>query len=137
MHCRDHAVQLHRDRDRFRAAGARLAVVGMGTPAHAADFRRRWKLDLPLLVDPERKAFAAAGTKVATFGELLGPRVVARGIAKTVRSRVHQGAVKQHAAQLGGVLIVLPDGTIPYAHLSEDASDTPPNDEVLAALSRG
>ena len=44
-----------------------------------------------------------------------------------------QGRIVGHAAQLGGVLIVKPDGSIPYAHLSEDASDNPPNDEVLAA----
>jgi hypothetical protein len=46
---------------------------------------------------------------------------------------VVQGRIVGHAAQLGGVLIVAPDGTIPYAHLAQDASDTPPNDEVLAA----
>jgi hypothetical protein len=28
------------------------------------------------------------------------------------------------------------DGSIPYAHLSDDASDNPPNDEVLEAVRR-
>jgi peroxiredoxin len=129
-------VQLHRDRDRFEAAGARLVTIGMGTPAQAADFRSSYKLDLPLLVDPERKAYAAAGTKVATVWGLISPRVVARGVSRGIRSRVIQGKIKQNPVQLGGVLIVMPDGSIPYAHLSEDPSDHPPNDEVLAALNR-
>jgi hypothetical protein len=136
VHCRDHAVQLHRDAARFEAAGARLVMIGMGTPAQAEDFRSSYELDLPLLVDPDRRAYAAAGTKVATVGELLGPKVVARGISHGLRSRVIQGKIKQNPAQLGGVLIVEPDGSIPYAHLAEDASDHPPNDEVLAALNR-
>ena len=35
--------------------------------------------------------------------------------------------------QLGGVLIVSPDGSIPYSYLSADASDVPSNADVLRA----
>ena len=128
-------MQLHRDRERFEQAGARLAVIGQGTPAHARDFREAQKVeDLPLLVDTRREAYRAAGTKIATFGELLGPRMIARGARRMLAQRVHQGRTVGHPAQLGGVLVVMPDGSIPYAHLSDDASDNPPNDEVLNAL---
>jgi hypothetical protein len=54
-------------------------------------------------------------------------------------SRRHQAThppTKGHAAQLGGVLIVAPDGSVPYAHLADDAGDNPPNDEVLTAARR-
>lgn len=127
-------MQLHRDRDRFEAAGARLAVIGQGTPAMARDFQRSLKVDLPLLVDTDRVAYRAAGTKVANVAELFGPGVVLRGVRAGLGSRVRQGKTAGHAAQLGGVLVVAPDGSIPYAHLAEDASDNPPNDEVLAAV---
>jgi peroxiredoxin len=133
-------VQLHRARAEFDEAGVRLAVIGIGTPADAAEFRRAQGVDLPLLADPDRRTYALAGAKVATLGELLAPRIVARGLKHTILSRlrlgsiaVHQGAIKGHAAQLGGVLVVAPDGSIRYAHLSEDASDNPPAREVLAA----
>jgi hypothetical protein len=126
-------VQLHRDRDEFEAAGVRLAVVGMGTPQHAAHFRETQKVDLPMLVDPERKAYEAAGAKMATFGELLGPRIVARSIHRSLAAGVHQGRTIGHPAQLGGVMIVKPDASVPYVHLADDASDNPPNAEVLAA----
>ena len=135
MFCRAHAVQLHRDRDRFEEAGARLAVIGQGSPEQARDFRESQRVeDLPLLVDGRREAYRAAGTKVATLGELLGPRMIARGARRSLATRVHQGRTVGHPAQLGGVLVVMPDGSIPYAHLSDDASDNPPNDEVLSAL---
>ena len=126
-------MQLHRDRDEFEAAGVRLAVIGQGTPDHARDFQRSQDVDLPLYVDQDRASYRAAGAKVGTLGELLGPAVLARGLRVSLRDRVRQGRVVGHPAQLGGVLIVKSDGSIPYAHLSEDASDVPSNDEVLAA----
>ena len=126
-------MQLHRHRDRFEEAGARLVVIGQGTPAMAREFQRSQHVDLPLYIDASRAAYKAAGTKVATFNELLGPRVVARGVRRSISSHVHQGRVQGHAAQLGGVLVVAQDGSVPYAHLAEDASDNPPTDDVLAA----
>ena len=133
-------MQLHRARKDFDEAGIRLAVIGMGTPEQAADFRKAQGVDLPLLVDNERRTYALAGAKVATIDELLGPRVIARGIKHTIKSRlrlgsiaVHQGRILNHGAQLGGVLVIAPDGSVRYAHLSEDASDNPSTGEVLAA----
>jgi peroxiredoxin len=127
-------VQLHRDRDRFAAAGVELALIGQGTPAQGRHFLDSQHVDLPLYVDSGREAYRAAGTKVGTLGELLGPRSVVRGIRSAVTDRVHQGRTVGHPAQLGGVLVIRPDDSIAYAHLSEDASDNPPNDEVLAAV---
>jgi hypothetical protein len=127
-------VQLHRDRAKFEQAGVRLVVVGQGRPEQAEHFQKTQGVDLHMLVDADREAYRAAGAKVGTFNELLGPRVVAKGIRRAAASRVHQGRTLGHPAQLGGVLLVMPDGSIPYSHLSEDASDNPPNDEVLAAV---
>jgi hypothetical protein len=128
-------VQLHRDRDRFAAEGARLVVIGQGTPAHALEFKRQNHVeDLEMLVDRARDSYAAAGTKIATFTELLGPAVVARGVVGAARMRLPQTATKGHPAQLGGVLLVREDGTVPYAHLADDASDNASSDEILAAV---
>ena len=56
-------MQLHRDREKFYAAGARLVVIGQGTPRHAQHFREQFDLDdLEILVDPDREAYAIAGT---------------------------------------------------------------------------
>lgn len=128
-------MQLHRDRDRFAAAGANLVVIGQGTPRHAQHFREEYGLDgLEILVDPDREAYAAAGAKVATMTELIGPRSVASGLKRAATERVMQGPVKGHPAQLGGVLVVAQDGRIAWAHLAENAADNPPNDDVIAAV---
>jgi peroxiredoxin len=134
-------VQLHRARKKFDKAGARLVAIGQGTPEQAAKFKEDQGVEIQLLVDPERLSYQAAGAKIATRSELIGPRVIARALAWTITSRwrlgsiaVHQGRLVDHPAQLGGVLVVARDGSIRYSHMSEDASDNPPVSEVLAAV---
>jgi peroxiredoxin len=128
-------VQLHRDREEFEAAGARLVVIGQGTPRHAEAFVEQHGVDgLELLVDPERETYALAGAKIATVDELFHPRIVARGATVAASERLMQGRTQGHNAQLGGVLVVARDGRIAWAHMADDASDTPPNAEVLKAV---
>lgn len=111
-------------------------VIGQGTPANAAWFRDNFDLDLDLLVDTDRRAYKAAGAKVATFSELLGPKMVSRGLKRGRDSGVRQGKTVGHPAQLGGLMLVTPDGKVPWVHLSDDASDYPPNAEVVEAVRR-
>jgi peroxiredoxin len=132
--CRDHAVRLNEDRQTFEAAGAPLTVIGQGTPANAAWFRDEFDLELDLLVDTDRLAYRAAGTKVATFSELLGPGQIVRGLARARGSGVRQGKTVGHPAQLGGLMLVMPGGDVPWTHLSDDAGDYPPNTEVVDAV---
>jgi prostamide/prostaglandin F2alpha synthase len=129
-------VQLHRDRHRFQAAGVRLVVVGQGEPENARDFRREQGIDLDLLVDPDRRSYKAAGAKLAVFSELLGPRLMWRGLKRARAVGVSQGKTIGHPAQAGGVLVVAPDGSIPWSHMSRDAGDIPSNDDVLRAARR-
>ena len=138
--CRQMAVDIHRHRHRFDEADVELAVIGFGTPEHAREFRRMQNVDLKLLVDPDRKVYELVGAKVATLKELIGPRQLLRGLKATIISRlkqgsiaVHQGKILGHAAQLGGVLVIAPDGSVRYAYLSEESGDNPPAQEVLAA----
>ncbi|MEA2308737.1 MAG: hypothetical protein QOI65_1023 [Thermoleophilaceae bacterium] len=128
-------MQLHRDREEFERAGARLAAIGQGTPKHAQHFIDEYGLDgMQVLVDPDRKTYEAAGAKIATGAELMDPRVVARGLKVAATERLVQGKTQGHAAQLGGVLVVAPDGRVVWAHMANDASDNPPNAEVLKAV---
>ena len=127
-------MQLHRDQDKFDAAGVRLAVVGQGTPRHAERFIEEYGLDgMTVLVDPDRKAYDAAGTKVATIDELFAPQVVAKGMKVAATQRLVQGRTQGHAAQLGGVLVIAPGGEVTWSHLADDAGDNASNEEVLEA----
>jgi peroxiredoxin len=127
-------VQLHRARDGFRQAGARLVLIGQLTPRHAAHFRRRQEIELPVLADENRESYKAAGAKVATMRELLGPKVIAKGAVIGARNGVVQGRVVGHPAQLGGAMVILPGDTVAWSHMAEDASDNASPEEILAAV---
>ena len=126
-------MQLHRDRDEFERAGVELAVIGQGTPRHAQAFKEDQGVEFTLLVDPKRRTYKAAGAKVGSVGDLLGPQVALRGLKAVARDRVVQGRTIGHPAQLGGVLVVAPGGKVVWSHLADDAGDNPPNAEVLEA----
>ena len=135
VHCRSHAVELEGARSEFDTAGVRVVLVGQATPRQAAHFRKRLEIDLPVLADEQRESYKAAGAKVATAGELLGPKSVSQGLKKTFESRgkVHQGRVIGHPAQLGGAMVVAPGGEVTWSHMAENASDNATPDEILAA----
>ncbi len=127
-------MQLHRERRGVEEAGASLVLIGQATPRHAAHFRRRLGIELPVLADERRVSYRAAGAKVATLDELLGPKVIARGIVSSLRARQLQGRTVGHPAQLGGVLVIAPGGQVVWSHLSEDASDNASPAEIAAAV---
>jgi len=125
---------LDRARNEFEAAGVRVVLIGQLTPQHAAEFRRSQKIELPVLADEKRVSYKAAGTKIATFGELLGPKVVAKGALTTLRTGRRQGRTLGHPAQLGGTLVIAPGNEILWAHMAGDASDNASPEEILASV---
>jgi len=127
-------VQLHRARGEFENAGATLTLIGQATPRHAAQFRRRQGIQLPVLADEERVSYEAAGAKVAGITDLFGPKVIAKGAVAGVRNKSIQTRTIGNTAQLGGVLVVRPDGTVTWSHMSTDAGDNASPEEILEAI---
>ncbi|HTT27485.1 MAG TPA: AhpC/TSA family protein [Solirubrobacteraceae bacterium] len=127
-------MQLHRARGEFENAGARLTLIGQATPRHAAQFRRRQGIQLPMLADEERVSYEAAGAKVAGITDLFGPKVIAKGAVAGVRNKSIQTRTIGNTAQLGGVLVVRPDGTVAWSHMSTDAGDNASPEEILEAI---
>ena len=127
-------MQLHRARGDFEDAGATLVLIGQATPRDAAQFRRRQGIQLPVLADKERISYKAAGAKVAGITDLFGPKVVAKGAVTIAKQGVVQTRTIGDAAQLGGVLVIRPDGEIAWSHMSDDAGDNAPPEEILAAV---
>jgi peroxiredoxin len=124
---------LDRARQDFKAAGVKLVLVGQGTPRQAAEFRRRQGIQLPVLADHDRVSYKAAGTKVGGVTDLFSPQTVAKGLLATARTKRTQTRTIGHAAQLGGALVIAPDGRVAWSHMAQDASDNASPDEILAA----
>lgn len=125
---------MDRAREQFEAAGANLVLIGQATPRHAAHFRRTQHISLAVLADEDRSSYKAAGTKVGTMTELLGPKVAAKGLLTTVRTGKIQGRTVGHPAQLGGAMVIDTAGEVVYSHMAQDASDNASPDEILAAV---
>ena len=122
-----------RDRiDDIRARGAELVVVGNGAAHFAAAFREEMGLDGLLLVDPDLRAYRAAGLRRGR-AEVLSPRLPLNAIRALGRGFRQQG-VQGDPWQLGGVLVIRPDGALAYRHVSREAGDHAPVGDVVAAL---
>ena len=72
----------------------------------------------------------------ATITELVGPQVVAKGALASARNGVVQGKTIGHPAQLGGAIVIRPDNSVAWSHLSRDASDNASPEKILDALQR-
>ena len=134
MHCGDHAVQLHRAREEFEAAGATLTLIGQASPRQAAAFRRKTKIDLPVLADEERATYRLAGLRRGNLTQLVGPRSVLAGVKHSARSGVMQGRIIGDAAQLGGAMVIGPGGEVLFEQRSKHAGDTVEVEDLLQAV---
>jgi NAD(P)-dependent dehydrogenase (short-subunit alcohol dehydrogenase family) len=125
-----------RDRiDEIRARGAELVIVGNGAQNFAAAFREDFELDCPILVDPELRAYRAAGLRRGRV-ELLSPRLPLNAL-RALRSGSRQTGVQGDPWQLGGVFVIRPGGDVTYRYVSGEAGDHPPVEEIVSALDEG
>ena len=125
---------MERAREQFEAAGARIALIGQATPRQAAHFRNQQGLHIRVLADEKRESYKAAGAKRANTRELVGPGVMAKGALATIRTKRLQTRPVGDVAQLGGAMVIVPDGRVAWSHMSQDASDNAQPPEILAAL---
>jgi len=124
-----------RDRySEFQSKGANVAIVGMGLPAMAADFRDEYHVPFPVLVDAKRQSYKALELKRGSLGQLLGKGFLGRLWAAARKYGVGKPKAGQDVAQLGGAVVVKPGGTLAFVHRAQDSSDNVPVDALLKAL---
>jgi len=119
---------------KIRNLGAKLIVVGNGTPEHAADFQSEQNLTFPLLVDPEMRAYRAAGLKRG-ITDAVNLRMLRHGV-RALRKGFRQKKLQGDPWQLGGVFLITPTGKVPYQQISREAGDHPEPVEILNALEK-
>ena len=125
-------MQLRDAIDDIHARGAELVIIGNGAPHFAKAFREEFELEGPLLVDPELRAYRAAGLRRGRV-ELLSPRMPLHAL-RALRSGSRQTAVEGDPWQLGGVFVVGEDGELFFEHRSREAGDHAAVGDILAAL---
>ena len=90
--------------------------------------------NIPLLADEGRTVYTAYGMRVGTLREIYSPEVIAK-YARLVRSgwklRLKSD---EDTRQLGGDVIVGPDGRVLLAYCSKNQADRPTMEMLIAAL---
>jgi hypothetical protein len=124
---------LDRAHQDFEAAGVDLVLIGQATPRQAAHFRRTQGVGLRVLADEQRATYRAAGLKKANLGELLGPKIVAKGISTMRATGRMQGRTIGSPNQLGGAAVIAPGDRVLYFQASANAGDNIEPAELLAA----
>ena len=133
MFCREQAVQVHRERKAIQAKGAELHLIGNGNPRQAEGFATTFGLTCPIWVDTSLNTFRALEMKQGFFATMGAPaswKAAWRAWGRGFR----QGMTQGNAWQLGGVLVVRPDGEVLYRYLSAYAGDHPPVASVVASI---
>lgn len=131
--CREQIAQLRRILPDLVRAHVDVALIGNGTPLMAQAFIEETGLDVPLYTNPGREVYAALGVRRPSLLAFLDPRLWLNGLRAMSRGYLPH-RVRGDAAQLGGVFLVLPDGSMPFAYRSERGGDYPPNAAILDAV---
>lgn len=135
MFCREHLAQVRRDIEAFRKRDVNIVAITSAPPAYCKMFAAEQKLEHPLASDVELKSFRAFGLKKGAVGDILGPKVMAKGLRSFLRGN-RLGKPVGDKFQLGGTFVVAPEGKILFAHRSQDATDNPPNAVLFRAIDK-
>ena len=127
-------AELRSRAEEFEKAGARLAIVGNGSPQMAKAFGARSGLpvSVTLLTDPTLRSYAEAGLKRSAL-LTLGPRGWLPYI-RTLRKGFRQGRLAGDPWQQGGAVVIAPGGRVLYRFISTQPADLPAVGSLLAPL---
>ena len=126
-------AQLASERERFDAAGAHVALVGMGTPAQCRAFIRQFGVPFPMIADPERTLYRRFHLERMSPLRVLSPSMLVNGAAALARGHL-PGVPQGDVLQLPGVFVVGAEDRVCRAFAPADPAGHPSPDDVLVAV---
>ncbi len=130
--CRQQVAELTECNNDFSQRGAQLIVVGNGKVKDLKKFRDVTGYRGILLTDPTRDAYKILKFK-SGISDIIGVKSFTQSFS-ALRSGFIPGSLQGHALQLGGAVVVVPEGNITYLFRSSAAGDHPPLETLLAAV---
>jgi hypothetical protein len=111
-----------------------VAIVSPGAPEPLQRVGRELGLTVPLLSDPAWSTYRAFGFGRAGAGTLLfSPRAWWAGFRSVLKGRRPRRPTEDYA-ELGGDVLLAPDGRVAWIRRSRSAADRPGPSEVLRNL---
>ena len=130
MFCREQAARIAAIASKVEALGAQIYAIGNGTVQMAEQFAEQFNIPFPLLTDPSRRVYAAAGMK-RNLG--VGPSSILKA-GRAMAAGHRQGITQGDVWQQGGVVVLSKDGRVLLSHADNGAGDHLPTSEILRAL---
>jgi peroxiredoxin len=137
--CRTQVIELTRTYLKFQDLGAEIVCIAMGTPQAGKAFEIMFDVPFPILTIGETDTTPYELYKLGkgSWGQLLGIASFVNGFkamsklkGKTVGNIVGDGK------QMPGTFIIDTQGIVQFAYISQNASDNPPTNLLLGALSK-
>ncbi|MEC8022843.1 MAG: peroxiredoxin-like family protein [Myxococcota bacterium] len=132
MFCREQAARIAAIASEVEALGAQIYAIGNGTVQMAEQFAAQFNIPFPLLTDPSRRVYAAAGMK-RNLG--LGPSSILKA-GRAMAAGHRQGITQGDVWQQGGVVVLSEDGQVLLSHADTGAGDHLSTSEILQTLRR-
>jgi len=118
------------------AMGVGIATLFFSQVRRLPDYRVRFDIPdtISLLADEGRTVYKAYGMRVGSLREIYSPEVIAK-YARLIRGGMKMKMkTDEDTRQLGGDVIVGPDGRIILAHCSKNQADRPSVETLIAAI---
>jgi peroxiredoxin len=112
------------------AAFADVKVVTFDSPELAGDYRKTFDLDWPLLLDPQFKLYHAYTMEKGNLWSLASPLRIMRYLGD-IFSGGFPGKKGKDIRQLGGDIVIDPQGIIRLFHPSQHPHDRPSANEIV------
>ena len=135
MPCRVHWLQLQQRRAELESLDVRVFIVTFDAPDAAREYIAANSLDWPLLLDPDRAVYARFGMGRGTWWSLLNPLTIWKYTVLWLKGTRPQ-KVGSDMRQLGGDVLIDPDGVVRLNHVSTGPHDRP-SIESLIQIIRG
>ncbi len=131
MFCAQQVAEFRPHVATLREAGIELAVIGSGAPHFARGFKANLGFDAPIFCDETLAAYRAASMNRG-LQHMLHPGQIPKW---KEAARFFQFKLMGDMTQQGGVLIVRPDGAVPFSFHDRFPGDhADPGTVVAAAL---
>jgi hypothetical protein len=119
--------------DEFRARGIHVVAICMSRPTTLTHYLASRPLPFPIFADPDRRVYAALGLGRTSWLRLLRPTVMWRYLKMVIAgAKVRRVPEGDDALQTGGDFLVASDGRILWEYRSDDPTDRPSINQLLA-----
>ena len=133
MPCREHLTQLRQQEGRLNRLDVRAKIITFDDDVMALAYQKEMDLPWPLLSDPEQALYFAYGMTRGSWWAIYGMHSVWKYLKLMLRGR-GPGKPGKNWRQLGGDILIDPEGIVRIHHTSTDPHDRPKVDWLLATI---